>query len=385
MVLCASAFVLGTAGAGRAAPEAGLRITLAGSPVVVFDSERDGCAKDDIPDLPLRAARLSDGSIIAIASEWHNRLFKGRSLDSVKRDCRIVYQGAEKDAPESFDDRGWLSGLWTQDGRTIYALVHNEYQAHRHPGRCPIGQYLPCWYNSVIFAKSTDGGGSFERPPDEAALVAAPAIQQDVGQGKQRGFMSPSNIVFSNDYWYAFVFTPGYAEQRPGACLLRTGNIADPASWRAWDGAAFSVKLDNPYKQAAGERKPHCLPVAPFPRVVDSIVRFGSKPLWIAVYTAAVASGKIPQPGVYYSVSQDLTNWSAPELIMALPMNLVGVCASKPTYLYASLLDPHAATRSFEDTGGRAYLFMTRSEVADCHQTMHRELVRWPIKIDTTP
>ena len=61
----------------------------------------------------------------------------------------------------------------------------------------------------------------------------------------------PSNIIRRDGYWYVFIFAESYGAQRRGACLLRSDNIEDPTSWRAWDGQDFTIAFVDPYVDAA--------------------------------------------------------------------------------------------------------------------------------------
>ena len=35
------------------------------------------------------------------------------------------------------------------------------------------------------------------------------------------------------------------------SCVMRTQTLADPTSWRAWDGTAFELQMTDPYTGAA--------------------------------------------------------------------------------------------------------------------------------------
>ena len=59
------------------------------------------------------------------------------------------------------------------------------------------------------------------------------------------GFFEPSNILSSAGYYYSLLHVEAKnAQTQWGACLMRTDDLADPASWRGWDGSAFSIVLD---------------------------------------------------------------------------------------------------------------------------------------------
>ena len=152
--------------ASSADPQQRLEIMGAGEIEPVFLWTRDRCAQDDIPDAPLRAVRLDDDHVIAFATHEQNRAFLGPNLGALKRDCRVVLAGWHSDRPEDYSDRVWIASTWSEDGRTIFALGHDEYQAHRHPGRCHFATYAECWWNSIVLLRSRDGGRSFSRVGD---------------------------------------------------------------------------------------------------------------------------------------------------------------------------------------------------------------------------
>ena len=81
---------------------------------------------------------------------------RGRSLNDVRQDCRVIYEGHKRDDPAAFDDRAWIAAPYTLDGRTIYALIHNEFQGHFRPDLCPSRNYSACWSNAITWARSPD-------------------------------------------------------------------------------------------------------------------------------------------------------------------------------------------------------------------------------------
>lgn len=134
-------------------------VRIAGSEQTVFSWPRDRCALRDYRDLPARAFRDAGGDVQLIASRYRNRRFIGPSLDRLTHPCDVTMASARNANPARFDDLEWLGSPYTQDGRTVYALVHNEYKGHQHPGRCPSADYLSCWYNSVTLAVSRATAG----------------------------------------------------------------------------------------------------------------------------------------------------------------------------------------------------------------------------------
>ena len=218
-----------------------VQIRPVGAQQTVFSHARDACRPEDIPDAPARAFRDSTGLVHLFTTHYFNYAFLGPSLNSMKRDCRIVYHGAGEDDPSQFNDRAWLASFWTDDGHTVQALVHNEFQGNLRPTLCPSLVYFNCWYNAVTAAMSYDGGYHFVRPTNP--IVAAPSEKFAGNFGHPVGYFAPTNIVEYGGYYYTMVWAGQLGRQRPGVCLLRTQDPAHAETWRAWDGAQFGARL----------------------------------------------------------------------------------------------------------------------------------------------
>ena len=161
---------------------------------------------EDIPDLPARAFSDEAGRVQLIAAHFVNRQFVGHEPEPLEPSVRRHDGLRHGRDPARFNDREWLAAPYTQDGRTVYALVHNEYQGHQHPGRCPSGDLPECWYNAITLAVSRDGGSTFRdaRPPPAASGRGVP--YRYVPDAGPYGFFGPSNIVRKDDgYYYAIV------------------------------------------------------------------------------------------------------------------------------------------------------------------------------------
>jgi hypothetical protein len=373
------AIFLSMGGSALAAETGGPRLTLSveSSATPVFVWQRDACDRDDIPDAPARAFRDARGEVHLLATHFVNRSFDGTSLDSVRRDCRVLMRGGEQARPELFDDRGWLAATYTADGRTVFALVHDEFQGHRHPPLCPTGRYIDCWYNAITMAESRDGGASFTLLDRSRRLVAAVPYPYDRNRGQHVGYFNPTNIIERDGFLYAMVFAEEVGVQRHGSCLMRTAHIDDPKAWRGWDGHAFSVSFADPYAIGAAEQSAHvCEPVGKgklrWP--VTSITRHVPSGLTVALMMGS--EGSSGRSGVFYSVSEDLISWSEPELLLAATAPDSFHCGDAAPIAYPSLLDPLSPTRNFDTTSDRAEIFFTRFNVKDCRTSMDRDLMR---------
>jgi hypothetical protein len=164
------------AGAAAAAPQPPLvALTIVGPPETVFSGKRDACDGNDVPDAPLRAFRDAEGQVVAFGLHYVNRALRGASLAALKIDCRVVLDSGANPDPAAYDEHSWITATWTDDGTRVQALVHHEYQAHAHPGRCISKEYIACWTNTVLALASTDGAKSFARPQPPRVVAGFPS------------------------------------------------------------------------------------------------------------------------------------------------------------------------------------------------------------------
>lgn len=359
-----------------AGPE--LQLSIAGETSTVFSKARDACDAGDIPDAPARAIRVASGTVQLYAPHFHNRRLTGPDLRHLSQDCRVVLSGNERDDPAAFDDRSWLTSLYTEDGHTIYAALHNEFQGHRRKSLCPSGRYIDCWYNALTAAISTDGGARFQRIPGDRGLLAAiPYRYEDVPR-VHVGYFNPSNIIRRDGALYMMMFATEVMAQKPGNCLMRTDHIADPGAWRGWDGKGFSIAFINPYEASDKPESHVCTPVGGgrlrWP--VTSLVRHESSGLFIAVMLNGAHGG-----GVFYATSPDLVTWSPPSKLLDGLGEGPYRCNDPSPIAYPSLIDPASTDRNFSTIGQSADLFFTRFNVKDCRTSMDRDLERVRVSV----
>ncbi|TDD28549.1 hypothetical protein E1218_06950 [Kribbella turkmenica] len=347
----------------------------------------DTSATGDLPDAAARAFRDSAGDVHLIATHHRHWASIGPTLNDVERDCaHMIYEAGNSPEPDTYDNRGWLETFYT-DGDTIHALVAMDYHPDHYPNKdCVVeGQ---CWYGTTVQATSTDGGYSFTSPPQGTPrFVAGPPYQFDANRSDRLGTFVPSNIVEGDDgYLYAMLSYDWPA--REGSCLIRTNNIADPASWRAWVGAVggFSVEFASPYPVAPGDPAAHeCTGVATgIGSPIRSLIKVEGHDLYLAISHVAITEGGVTKTVVRASTSSDLTNWSTPQTVMDLPRygQFGESCGTHPgveRYQYPSLLDPDSTSINFNTTGSTAYIYATK--ITYC-AGFNRDLVRYPISID---
>ena len=349
-------------------------LTPAGPIESIFVWTGSRCADDDIPDTPLRAVRLGPTSVVAFSTHFNNRRFLGTDMNSIVRDCTVVFAGNGSPNPEDYSDRVWISSTWSENGRTIFALGHNEYQAHRHPGRCRFSTYMQCWWNAIVLLRSDDAGRSFSRVGERP--VASIPIRQDVDQGHSRGFFEPSNIVKRGDQYFALIRAGPEGAQKAGTCLFRTDDLTRPEAWRFFDGEGYSANVD-PYRDDPSQAKP-CAPLEGLKGIVGSVVYAPEFEVYVAV--SAFGSKNPSESGFYYSVSTDLIHWSKGRLFLALPTLWSATCG-QDRFAYPSLVDVRSPSRNFDVVAGEPYLYFVRLQVDECQGTLRRELVRMKIRL----
>lgn len=374
-------------------------MTVSGRPEMVFDADHDGCGPDDQPDAPARAFRDADGRIHLFASSSTNRPFVGPGLAGLRHSCVSAYQGKHRADPAAFDDFGWLAAFWTEDGRRVTGLVHNEFHGWLRPALCPSGDQLACWYNAITLAQSDDGGVRFARVPGAAGLVAAPGHRFRADLHSQSGYFNPSNIVADGGYFYAFMALIDPISSRWGSCLFRTDDVADGRRWRGWDGQGFTVAAPSPYGATAAppdgkpdgapDGKPDgarlCQPIANLMFVVGSVQRHVPSGRWVAVMRFNVwdrpTHGEVP--GVYAAQSADLLHWSQPVLLLSDAQARTLTGDAEGVQRYPALLDDSTGDRNFATVGDAPRLYTIRTDTGPIFKG-HR-LIAWPLRLSLPP
>ena len=372
----AACCLLAPARAGAAAPE--LKATIDGAPEIVFSPQRDACDGGDVPDVNARAFRGADGAVSMFALHYVNRALRGPDLDHLKIDCAVALGSGFKADPAEYNDQSWIAATWTPDGTRVAALVHHEYHGDRH-GKCDASKGKPglaCWYNTIVPAASADGGRVFEKLP---GVVAAPPFRQEFNPGWHRGFFNPSNIFRSGDFYYMYALTTGWEKQPAGACLFRDADPLRPDGWRAFDGKAFSIHYEDPYRVAASSPAP-CAAIAPFQSAVGAVARHSSG-AWLAVMQSWKDAGAFPVSGFYYATSRNLTEWSEPRLLLATKTLFDDACGADRLRSYPSLLDPDSTDRNFMTTGDRPWLYYADMRIDGCAHTSDRSLTRARLRV----
>jgi hypothetical protein len=341
----------------------GLGITPSGPApaTVLFDWTTQRCETTDIPDAPARAFRDFHGAVHLFATHNDNRAFTGPDFAHLRHDCAVIYQGHHDDDPAHYDDRQWLTAFTTTDGRTIDAIVHDEFHGHLRPALCPSRQYIACWYNALTFAVSTDGGASFHQPPPPANLIASTPYRYTPDAGHPVGYFQPTNIVHKDGQYYVMFLATQVGAQPRAACLARTATPGDPASWRGWNGHGFDLRFIDPYTQPTEDPAAHICADVGHGRFFEmgSLTFDPTSGLFVMLSSIGHGGGNARRPpGVYVTTSPDLLAWGEPQPLID-EQTLVREDGGGPYHdgFYA-LIDEASDSRDFSTIARAPSLFL---------------------------
>ena len=359
--------------------------TTVGRPEAVFVRAATACAPTFFPDTAAKGFRDWTGKIHLLATWQQNYALEGMDFNSLHLNCQLLYQGKHLPNPAAFDDHGWLTSFYTDDGRTVFALIHDEYHGAEHPGACAFRDNKHCWYNAITSTKSLDGGKTFNHPPPSDNLVAT--LPYRFGTVPMpAGYFEPSNILKVGHFYYVAVRAEHRGLQLAGTCILRTSDLSDPKSWRAWGGRDYTVEFINPYHGAAIMPAEHICSAVSRSRLawpVSSIVHSSAKSMFIAVMqaTSLYPAGLVKTDGIYLSYSKDLLDWSVPKLLMSARSVFRFDCHTDEPIMHPSLLDTSSTDRNFIEIGEHPYLFYSIIHLKDCRLSKDVDLMRQQITI----
>jgi len=392
--------VLLAASLGAEGGHAGAVRVSVGPPEVVMDYSRDSCAAAaglDLPDVQARAlANSQEGTLWLVSGNAPaNYWMAGPGFDSLVRVCTPVLTSGDSPYPHTFDNQEWITSVYRL-GETVHALVHNEYHDPFAPACRPgvTDPSNPCWYNAITYAVSHDGGRSFTQQQAPGHVVAAapwPWTTSGWPRGRPPGpygYFSPSNIVRHRDgFYYALFFAiPDPANPaRRGTCLMRTDDLADPASWRAFDGTGFALTMRPPYAPD-GTPAPTGLEPCTFvsPGTIGDLHGSLTYNTYLEAYllvgSGIVSTGGAPVCGTFFSLSDDLLHWSAPQLLLPgklpyPPCTTDGDPAG--SLIYPSIIDHAASPPNYETSGRTPHLYIVR-----WNQGLDRDLLRLPVTFE---
>jgi hypothetical protein len=368
----------------------------------VFEYVNDHCSELDLPDVYAHPIRTKNGIMLVSGNAPDNYFMFGKDFNSLKRSCTPVLRSGDKWEVDSFDHQEWITSVYSEDGITIHALVHNEYH-DPYSRKCKQGitdPSNPCWYNFITYAKSTDGGKTFfqQESPDHLVAMLPFKWNPDAaprGAPPPHGYMEPSNIVKHGDYFYSIFFgiTSNIDQGISGTCIMRTDNLSQPSSWKIWDGKGFNIPLINPYTnppQDSSKYVPAFIGRNTIRDLRGSLTWNSYLKKFMLVGAGVHQVNGMETCGFFFSMSDDLINWTLPQLIRETILGWSPCNRQTPDQTsrnivqeaYPSLIDHDASDISFTTVDSTAYLYFMQN-MDNWKQGgwgLRRDLVRIPIK-----
>ncbi|OGT30772.1 MAG: hypothetical protein A3E87_07410 [Gammaproteobacteria bacterium RIFCSPHIGHO2_12_FULL_35_23] len=366
------------------------QVKIIGPEETIYQYASQHCSPFDFPDNPVRAFIDNNNQVQLVFGSGENGFMQNTTGSSLNgplvhtcTNSSITEPGTYgqlQAPPSSFNNKLWIVNTWTNDGKTIYALIHNEFHGElQSPTYCPSSQKSKiCQYWNLIAANSNDGGKTYQLIHDNHGNIQTALVSPLPFKIGQTGSIpAQTNIIESNGYYYMLVdvVVPGWPA---GMCLFRTNTINDPTSWRGWDGAAFTVNLSvNPYlfpdKTATTPCQPVTKPIFRFSWTYNTVIH-----QYLAIGIAPNFHGQ--GQTIVYSTSPDMLHWAPPRALLQISwMN------SNPNQTgigYPSLLDPSSAGRNFVYSGAHPYLYYTRFNPRSPEfNRRNRDLVRVPLAV----
>lgn len=341
----------------------------------VYDWSTDRCAPDDIPDMPSRAFRNADGQVIMNRSRPENRLLTGSELGNLQASCELALDSSHDPDPSQFNSQEWFQAFHTDDGQTVHAILHNEH--------CD-GPGAACQYQNMTYARSDDGGMTFQQPEPPGHVVAGTPFRFDPERGFY-GMPAGSSIVRGEDghfYMAALQISPGGQDR--WVCMLRTDNLEDPSSWRAWDGEGFHHEFPIPYLEDVPNPEDQLCPAVA--REYDQLASMHESLTYSTYLQRYVLLGAMDKHvggrqvwGIYYSLSPDLVQWSERRLLLEAPLSVQSGPGGPDAVAYPTLLDPDSPSDNFDRVDQDAFVYYTRFNFQEPGGAPDADLVRFPV------
>lgn len=338
------------------------------------------CGFIDVPDIPARAYQDQVGQTHMIVGSTSYFKMNGDSIlmnGSAARSCTPTWVKTADPNPANFAGNEFLDSPIAFANGTVVALVHTEYPGGvynatgPHPPMCPPGLkgYPTCWTVTIGLVISHDFGATWghARPPPHH-LVASVPYGYNASQ-LASGWGDPSNIMKhpKDDYYYAAIWNRNQVGlQAPGICMMRTNNLMDPTSWRAWDGKAYTKTFASPYTMEKGTEADHvctvtnlpagtCIPIPGKKRGCQAAGLSWST--YLEKFVVTLGCGATFQ----WATSDNLITWSEP-VDFALPHGLApNVSKTVVRMNYPTFMDPTApkafGDNNFGTIGQHPYLF----------------------------
>ncbi len=347
---------------------------------VIYDYATNPCPEKYIPDGAAHGFVRADGKFVLQAEEDDNWQLVGDSPFSLQVSCPSILSSSSYGLLTRGETD--IQATYTEDGQTIYGFGSQDLSGLDEAIGCVDLGTGNCWQNDIEAVVSTDGGNSFAFTSTGNGNIASLTHRLSTTQTGETGYFNSSNIVKRDGDYYMLVFVDDNATQQQRTCLLRTDNLADPTSWRGYDGSGFTATT----QPTQGSRAIPCAAVGAGQLLgtVTSLSFIPSKGIYVAVfqYTLQLAGDAAPVPGAYYSTSADMVNWTATQRLLTMP-SITGAGSTTEATAYPVLLDPFSKTRNFEtiDSNTPVVVF-TDIHVVNGAETLDRDLAGIPVRMN---
>lgn len=407
----------------RPDPSSSINVTIRsiGDPVPVWNSVDTWkeCHLIDVPDIPARAFVANATSSILNASKRDAEIviqlicgavgyheMHGPTLFRQTRSCDIAWNATKDGDPSHFAGNEFIDSPVRFDNGTVVALIHTEYPGDRY-NACHIAStaatltdtplqrthrpqrrlqrrhfdppghltYPTCWMVTIGLGISYDWGHTWQHitDPPHHLVAAVPYIYNE--SYLAYGWGDPSNVVYNrNDgYYYATVWNRNQVGvQPPGICVMRSNDLMNPKSWRAWNGSDFVVRFVDPYRAAlqssAYDPKAHVCTTLDIPGTTKwGCNMFGilwSHDLRLFIGTVGCFADPKKHDTFFFTMSADLIHWTPIKEMFNRTKDLPpDVAAMTTSFHYPTFLDPTAfwdhGNANFDSIGTKPYLFWT--------------------------
>jgi hypothetical protein len=280
----------------------------------------------------------------------------GPSLVNQVRECAAAWNMTGDADPSHFAGNEFLDSPVALGNGTVFALVHTEYPGNDYHN-CTGPAYPLCWTVTIGLAVSHDDGATWAhaRPPP-AHLVAAVPYGYNASH-LAYGWGDPSNIVRNprDGFFYAAIWNRNtIGLQAPGVCIMRTADVSDPASWRAWGGAAYDRAFASPYTLAPGTEAAHVCAVTNLPNCpVGGLAWSTVLGKWVGTFDCSLQAGA----KFYWATSDDLLTWSEPESLYSRADLPPDAARNVTSMSYPTFMDDAAGGDNFDTIGATPSLF----------------------------
>jgi len=361
-------------------------LVITGDEEIVYDWSSDRCEYESVADLAMYPWKDNEGRIhFILPNSAGSYQMVGTDFSNLELQCQSPVSVSHGNPdPAMYDSHEWMGGKWF-DSETgiIHALVHNEYHAREYPtSGCVSISGLDCNWWTVNYAYSNDGGLTFEHDPAPNQFVYAPPYQFDPNAGRDVvGIDSQTNIIFLDGWYYTLLSLIGPYRDIPSGSkvsIMRTNDLSDPSSWRAWDGEYFSIEPNNPYTN------PIANPIIPKAfNKVEALPTSISDNRYLEKYLLSMLKynlqlynpfiGRFEENNVAaLSLSDDLINWD-----YNIPYRFSSKLYTQDL-LYPSIIDHGSSSQNFETSTQTPYLYFVRWYN---FWLLNRDVMRIPMKI----